>query len=115
MSRRLAATALVAAGVLLASAAAAGVLYVRSEPAVTLTNADPHLYGSAAATARPSAPGKDLAGTLVQVSSYAANRQVETRPAQPHTGLWVQIPSLQISLPVREGDGGDRVPQWQAL
>ena len=116
MRRRLAATALVATGVLLVTAAAAGFLYVRSsESTVTLTRADPHPHGATSTTAQPSAPGRDLAANLVQVSSYAANRQVEVRPAQAHTGLWVQIPSLQIALPVREGDGGDRVPQWQAL
>jgi LPXTG-site transpeptidase (sortase) family protein len=113
MNRRLTATALVVAGALLISAAAGGFLYLRGEPAVKLSNADPHLSGSTTATARPPAP--DLSGKLLQVSSYAANRQVETRPAQPHTGLWVEIPALQIALPVREGDGSDRVPQWQAL
>jgi LPXTG-site transpeptidase (sortase) family protein len=115
MRRRLIATALVAAGALLVTAATAGFLYVRSESAVTLTRADPHPYGSTSATARPSVPGRHLAGDLVQISSYAANRQVEMRPVQPHTGLWVQIPALQIALPLREGDGGDSVPQWQAL
>jgi LPXTG-site transpeptidase (sortase) family protein len=115
MNRKLAATAMVAAGTLLITIAAGGFLYLRGEPAVKLSNPDPHLSGSTAATARPQAPAQDLSAKLVQVSSYAANRQAETRPAQPHTGLWVEIPALQIALPVREGDGSDRVPQWQAL
>lgn len=116
MRRRLIATALVTAGALAITAAAAGLLYARSESAVTLTRADPHPAGSTAATAQPSQTrAKDLVADLAQISSYAANRPVEPRPAQPHTGLWVQIPSLQIALPVREGDGGDAVPQWQAL
>jgi LPXTG-site transpeptidase (sortase) family protein len=110
-----AATALVTSGVLLITAAVAGVVYVRSEPAAKVANTDPHLRSSTAATTRPLPRPKELAASLAQISSYAANRPVETRPAQPHTGLWVEIPSLQISLPVREGDGGDRVPQWQAM
>jgi LPXTG-site transpeptidase (sortase) family protein len=113
MRRRPAATAMVAAGVLLVAVAAAGFLYVRGQPAVKLSNSDPHPYGATAATARPS-PAGDLAASLLQLSSYA-NRPIEVRPAQPHTGLWVQIPSLQIALPVHEGDGSDRVPQWQAM
>jgi LPXTG-site transpeptidase (sortase) family protein len=112
MNRRLAATALVVAGALLITVAAGSFLYLRSESEVKLSNPDPHLTGATAATARPPAA---LSVKLAQISSYAANRQVETRPAQPHTGLWVEIPALQIALPVREGDGSDRVPQWQAL
>jgi LPXTG-site transpeptidase (sortase) family protein len=112
MNRRLAATALVVAGALLITVAAGSFLYLRGESDVKLSNPDPHLTGATAATARPPAA---LSVKLAQISSYAANRQVETRPAQPHTGLWVEIPALQIALPVREGDGSDRVPQWQAL
>jgi LPXTG-site transpeptidase (sortase) family protein len=112
MNRRLAATALVVAGALLITVAAGSFLYLRGESDVKLSTPDPHLTGATAATARPPAA---LSVKLAQISSYAANRQVETRPAQPHTGLWVEIPALQIALPVREGDGSDRVPQWQAL
>jgi LPXTG-site transpeptidase (sortase) family protein len=97
---------------LLIAVAAGGFLYLRGESAVKLSNPDPHLTGATAATARPPAA---LSVKLAQISSYAANRRVETRPEQPHAGLWVEIPALQIALPVREGDGSDRVPQWQAL
>jgi LPXTG-site transpeptidase (sortase) family protein len=115
MKRGLVAVALLAAGLMLIAAAAAGLLYARDRPAATLSHPDPHPQGSAAATARPLPSAKDLAANLLQVSSYAANRPVEARPAQPRTGLWIEIPALQIALPVHEGDGSDRVPQWQAL
>jgi LPXTG-site transpeptidase (sortase) family protein len=100
---------------MLIAAAAAGLLYARDRPSATLTHADPHPLATAAATTRPLPQASDMAAHLLQVSSYAASRPVEPRPAQPRTGLWLEIPSLQIALPVHEGDGSDRVPQWQAL
>jgi LPXTG-site transpeptidase (sortase) family protein len=95
--------------------AGAGLLYVRSMGAVQAAHPDPHLHAATSATARPLPPPSELATNLAQISSYAANRQIESRPPQPHVGLWVEIPALNISLPVRDGDGGDRLPQWVAL
>jgi LPXTG-site transpeptidase (sortase) family protein len=113
--KRLAATVLLAVGTLMVLTAGAGFLYVRSMAAVQATHPDPHLKAATSATARPLPPPSELATNLAQISSYAANRQTENRPPQPHVGVWVEIPALKISLPVREGDGGDRLPQWAAL
>ena len=108
---RLLAAALLAAGGLLVAAGAGGYLYAAGRPALQAAHPDPHLSESASAGRTPA----ELAANLAQISSYAANRRADPRPDQPRTGLWIEIPALQISLPVREGDGGDRVPQWQAL
>jgi LPXTG-site transpeptidase (sortase) family protein len=115
VKNRLAATVLITVGVLMVLTASAGFLYVRSRAAVQATHPDPHLDAATGATARPLPPPSELATNLAQISSYAANRQTENRPAQPRVGVWVEIPALKISLPVREGDGGDRLPQWVAL
>jgi LPXTG-site transpeptidase (sortase) family protein len=112
---RLAVGALMATGAVMVAVAVAGYLYLTSQPAVKAGHPDPHSRAAVSATSRPLAPPAELAANLTQISSYAANRRVETRPPQPHTGLWVEIPALQISLPLHEGDGSDRVPQWQAL
>jgi len=108
---RLLAAALLTTGVLTVTGAGAAYLYFTSQPAVKATHSDPHLSESAGAGMAPD----QLAANLAQISSYAANRRVDPRPDQPHTGLWIELPALQISLPLREGDGSDRVPQWQAL
>jgi LPXTG-site transpeptidase (sortase) family protein len=104
-----------ATGAVMVAVAGAGYLYLTSQPAVKAGHPDPHSRAAVSATSRPLPPPAELAANLTQISSYAANRRVETRPPQPHTGLWVEIPALQISLPLREGDGSDRVPQWQVL
>jgi LPXTG-site transpeptidase (sortase) family protein len=106
---------LVSAGALAVVASAGGFLYVRNMNAVQVGHPDPHLESTTKATAKPLPPASELAANLTQISSYAANRQVENRPVQPRTGLWVEIPALHISLPVQEGDGSNHLPQWVAL
>jgi LPXTG-site transpeptidase (sortase) family protein len=104
---------LMAAGVLLVGGSLVGLIAVASRPAVQLTHADPHAQASA-----PAAGPRDQATPTAtpQASGYAASRPVQQRPAQPRAGLWIEIPSLRISLPIREGDGrGDTAPQWEAL
>lgn len=113
--RRRTALILVATGLLSVGGSLAGLIAVTSRPAVELTHADPHSQASAAAS-----PGAGVTPSSTpqpaQSSGYAANRPVQQRPSQPRTGLWIEIPSLRISLPIREGDGrGDTAPQWQAL
>jgi LPXTG-site transpeptidase (sortase) family protein len=49
------------------------------------------------------------------ISAYDAAHKAPPRPEQPKTGLWIEIPSLQIALPVQSGDGSDRIPYWVAL
>lgn len=120
--RRRVALCLVAAGLLSVGVSVAGLIAVTSRPAVELTHADPHSQAPAttgpgaretpASMPRPSHAGNDS----TQSSSYAAGRPVQRRPSQSRTGLWIEIPSLRVSLPIREGDGrGDTAPQWQAL
>jgi LPXTG-site transpeptidase (sortase) family protein len=110
---RRAALVLMAAGVLLVGGSLVGLFAVAGRPAVQLTHADPHAQASA-----PTAGTRDQATPIAtpQASGYAAGRPVQQRPAQPRAGLWIEIPSLHISLPIREGDGrGDTAPQWEAL
>jgi LPXTG-site transpeptidase (sortase) family protein len=60
------------------------------------------------------AQGQDplTGGTL---SNYDAQHSFAAAPAAKRIGLWIEIPSLRIALPVREGDGSDNVPSWVAL
>src|SRR5579884_1029201 len=50
------------------------------------------------------------------ISQYAA-----AHPSGPcafpatRTGMWIEIPALEIDLPVREGDGSDNIPHCVAL
>ncbi|MBO0743959.1 MAG: sortase [Candidatus Dormibacteraeota bacterium] len=113
MSRhRRVALILMAAGLLSVGGSLAGLYAVTSRPAVQVTHADPHAQPPTPASARDQATPV----ATPQASGYAASRPVQQRPSQPRTGVWIEIPSLRISLPIREGDGrGDTAPQWQAL
>lgn len=57
----------------------------------------------------------NLADRLQQISPYAQRHQAPPRPSQPHSGLWIEIPSVGVALPVENGDGSDHIPYWQAL
>jgi LPXTG-site transpeptidase (sortase) family protein len=127
MSRhRWAALILMATGLLSVGASLAGLAAARGRPAVEVTHADPHAQTSVppGRAAGPqdqvhptSAPQpNDIGNQLAKISGYGANRSVSERPSQPHTGLWIEIPSLRISLPIREGDGrGETASEWVAL
>lgn len=68
--------------------------------------------------ARAGAPQQalaQLATRLDDISPYAQTHKAPPRPPQPLQGLWIQIPSEGISLPVVPGDGSDRIPYWEAL
>lgn len=56
-----------------------------------------------------------LATRLEDISPYAQTHKAPPRPGQPLQGLWIQVPSAGISLPVVPGDGSDRIPYWEAL
>ena len=50
------------------------------------------------------------------ISAYAASHTASTPPpAAPRTGLWIEIPKLDIALPIRDGDGSNNIPDWVAL
>jgi len=89
---------LIAVGSAIVLAAGSGLVLFASRPAIEVAHADPH-QRVRAAHAGP-APGGPSAAP---------------RPTQPRTGLWIQIPALLVSLPIRDGDGGQNVPQWEAL
>jgi LPXTG-site transpeptidase (sortase) family protein len=121
-ARLLPGAGLLAAGLLLVLGASLAMVWAAGRPSVQVAHADPHRTAvaspGAVATpterATPTAPGPVRAG-LAAISNYAAGRQVEGRPAQPRTGTWIELPALEVALPLREGDGGDRIPQWVAL
>jgi LPXTG-site transpeptidase (sortase) family protein len=56
-----------------------------------------------------------LANRLEEISPYARQHVAPARPRQARTGLWIEIPSVGIGLPVEPGDGSDNIPYWQAL
>ena len=49
------------------------------------------------------------------LSAYDESHAAPPRPNQPRVGLWLQIPDLQIDIPIQKGDGGNRIPYWTAL
>ena len=100
--------ALIAAGVcLLVTGALLALLFARV-PAVMLEHAG-------AGSSAPRQALAALADRLQQVSPYARTHAAPPRPDQPRSGLWIEIPSVGISLPVRPGDGSDHIPYWEAL
>lgn len=36
-------------------------------------------------------------------------------PTVPRTGLWIEIPSLGVALPIVEGDGSNNIPDCKAM
>jgi LPXTG-site transpeptidase (sortase) family protein len=62
--------------------------------------------------------GADLIDDLLAqlpLSPYAQSHPAPERPPQPRQGLWLEIPALDVALPVQNGDGSDRIPYWVAL
>ncbi len=112
MRPRLLAGLLVASGAVVSLGAVAGYVTARSQSSERLLHADPHRARAAAGT--PTLPA-DPAAVLTTISRYAAGVPEQPAPVQPHQGLWIEIPDLGISLPIREGDASDRIPQWVAL
>lgn len=49
------------------------------------------------------------------ISAYAATHTASGSLPAVRTGLWIEIPSLDIALPVRAGDGSNNIPDWVAL
>lgn len=94
MKRQYAAVALACAGVIVLAVAAALLVHQQTTPAV--------LQQHPSMSASP-------------ISAYAQAHPAPARPDQPRQGLWLQIPALQIDLPIAEGDGSDRIPYWEAL
>ena len=112
MKRRLLAGLLVAAGATMSLGALIGFATARSQPPERLLHADPHPGAAGLGTG---GVGTDPAAALVAISRYAAGVPEEPAPVQPRQGMWIEVPALKIALPVREGDGSDRIPQWVAL
>ena len=50
-----------------------------------------------------------------QLSPYAATHTATGSLTTVRLGEWVEIPALDIALPVHEGDGSDHIPDWVAL
>src|SRR5690348_4831038 len=48
------------------------------------------------------------------LSAYDAGHIAPVRPDQPHSGTWLVIPSLSISVPIEEAHGSD-IPYWTAV
>jgi LPXTG-site transpeptidase (sortase) family protein len=53
--------------------------------------------------------------TELPISPYAQSHPAPPRPQQPRRGVWLEIPELDIALPIQDGDGSDRIPYWVAL
>src|SRR3984893_5405302 len=50
------------------------------------------------------------------ISPYDATHTASVpQPVGARTGLWIEISSLHIALPIQEGDGSNNIPQLVAL
>ncbi|MDQ6856068.1 MAG: sortase [Candidatus Dormibacteraeota bacterium] len=50
------------------------------------------------------------------IDSYAAVHVASgPAPTTPRTGVWIEVPTLAIALPIRPGDGSNNIPDWVAL
>ena len=106
---------LVGVAVLGAAVSATGILlavvYMRT-PSVLLEKPAP---GESGALHHRGADALDDVIANLPVSPYEQSHPAPPRPPQPRTGLWVEIPALDIALPVQDGDGSNKIPYWVAL
>ena len=104
-------------GLLLAGATAGGIVHYELTPTPVLGHADPHASGATGLVQRVLSGSDGLIAALPGASAAPAEaaQPAEVTGATPRGGLWIEMPSLSIALPVHKGDGSDRIPQWAAL
>lgn len=105
-------------GLLLATAVGGVIVHYETTPTPVLGHADPHGAGPSAAVQRALAGSDALIAQMP--GSTTSGQPPPAPPAQvqgkvPRTGLWIEIPSLSIELPIQKGDGSDRIQLWKAL
>jgi LPXTG-site transpeptidase (sortase) family protein len=107
-------------GVMIAVVSSAALIYTAVTPAPLLGHPDPHGDGVAGlmrGLQAISAP--DPKGSVApRAAPAAASPHVPTPTAIPmpkRTGVWIEIPALEIALPLARGDGSANIPLWKAL
>jgi LPXTG-site transpeptidase (sortase) family protein len=89
-------------------------IYQAVTPAPILGHLDPHGDGiSALVRDVQGISGPDV--TRPGVARPAPKAVPSPTPLPPRTGLWLEIPALEIALPVIKGDGSSNIPTWKAL
>jgi LPXTG-site transpeptidase (sortase) family protein len=108
--------ALQIAGALLLVSGVAGLVYWQRTPPIMLQHSDPHLQVRNR-SAMDALTGfiHTSPGQLLAISPYAQNVKTIPRPNIPHTGLWIEMPALDIALPIKAGNAPSNIPQWVAL
>ena len=100
-------------GVVAALLGAVGMYLYVTTPAVKLEHRDPHTNQPHQAAASPDV----INATLIRVL-YPGSTQSSSPPANPpvaRRGLWIEAPELSLALPLRQGDGSNRIPYYVAL
>lgn len=105
-------------GALIVVVSATALIYQAVTPAPILGHPDPHGDGIAAlvpglaAIAAP-AGSKAPAGSTAVAPNHAPSPTAI--PVVPRTGVWIEMPALDIALPLLKGDGTDNIPLWKAF
>lgn len=101
------------AGLLIVAVSSAALIYGAVTPAPLLGHPDPHGGG-----------GTALAGGLEAISALQAKASTALAPHGPapvavpvpkRTGVWIELPSLDIALPLGRGNGSMNIPLWKAF
>lgn len=105
-------------GLLLGAAVGGMIVHYQTTPTPVLGHADPHAAGPIAVVERALAGSDALIAQIPGATSSSPPPPAQPAQVQetaPRTGLWIEIPSLSIGLPIQKGDGSDRIPPWKAL
>ena len=112
-------------GVMIVVVSTAALIYNAVTPAPILGHPDPHGDGLAAveqglqaAISAPS-PGGSVASRAAPAAASAHAPAATAVPVVPRTGVWIEIPVLNIALPLAKGNGGStnaaNIPLWKAF
>jgi len=111
-------TAALLLGGLVALGAGAAVVHYELTPTPVLGYADPHATGASRWVQKVVA-GSDgvIAAIPGTAGSTATAPPAPAQVAEPvkRSGLCTELPTLQIALPIRAGDGSDNFPLWSAF
>jgi LPXTG-site transpeptidase (sortase) family protein len=111
-------------GVMIVVVSTAALIYNAVTPAPILGHPDPHGDGLAAVErglqAAISAPGTggSVASRTASAHAPAAVATAAPPAAPPRTGVWIEIPILNIALPLAKGNGSANaanIPLWKAF
>jgi len=104
-------------GAMVVAVSSAALIYQAVTPAPILGHPDPHGDGIVGKVPGLAAIEGLGAAAPAAPASTSAHMPAPTAVAlPPRTGLWIEIPTLGIGLPLAKGDGSvNNIPLWKAL